>query len=133
MAGAVPIPWLQLVLVALGGALGSVARFLGSGAVHRLFPGLAFPVGTLAVNVAGSLVIGLIGGLAEGRQFLVPDLRVFLLTGVLGGFTTFSAFAFESLGLGLDGAWTRLVLNVGAQLLLGLGAAWAGYGLGRAL
>lgn len=133
MAGAVSIPWLQLVLVALGGALGSVARFLGSGAVHRLFPGLAFPVGTLAVNVAGSLVIGLIGGLAEGRQFLVPDLRVFLLTGVLGGFTTFSAFAFESLGLGLDGAWTRLVLNVGAQLLLGLGAAWAGYGLGRAL
>lgn len=133
MTGAVPIPWLQLALVALGGALGSVARFLGSGAVHRLFPGLAFPVGTLAVNVAGSLVIGLIGGLAEGRQFLVPDLRVFLLTGVLGGFTTFSAFAFESLGLGLDGAWTRLVLNVGAQLLLGLGAAWAGYGLGRAL
>jgi protein CrcB len=87
MAGAVQLSWLQLGLVALGGALGSVARFLGSGAVHRLFPGLAFPVGTLAVNVAGSLVIGLVGGLAEGRQFLVPDLRVFLLTGVLGGFT----------------------------------------------
>lgn len=133
MAAAVQLSWLQLGLVALGGALGSVARFLGSGAVHRLFPGLAFPVGTLAVNVAGSLVIGLVGGLAEGRQFLVPDLRVFLLTGVLGGFTTFSAFAFESLGLGLDGAWTRLVLNVTAQLLLGLGAAWAGYGIGRAL
>lgn len=125
--------WIQIAWVALGGALGSVLRFLASGAAHRLFPGLLFPVGTLAVNVAGSLLIGLIGGLAESRQFLGPDLRVFLLTGCLGGFTTFSAFAFESLGLGLDGAWGRLVLNVAAQLVLGLGAAVAGYAIGRAV
>lgn len=122
----------QLLLVALGGALGSTARFLASGAAHRLFPGLAFPVGTLLVNVSGALLIGLIGGLAEGRQFLVPELRLFLLTGLLGGYTTFSAFAFESLGLGLDGAWLRFALNVAAQVVLGLGAAWAGYALGRA-
>ncbi len=125
------ISWLQIALVALGGALGSVMRFVASGAIHRLLPGLLFPVGTLLVNVSGSLLIGLIGGLAESRQFLVPELRVFLLTGCLGGFTTFSAFAFESLGLGLDAAWGRLVLNITAQLLLGLGAAVAGYGLGR--
>lgn len=124
---------LHVLLVALGGAFGSVLRFLGSGLVHSLVPGLLFPVGTLAVNVCGSLVIGLIGGLAESRQFLVPELRLFLFTGLLGGFTTFSAFAFESLGLALDGAWPRFLLNVASQLLLGLGAAWAGWGLARAL
>ncbi len=127
------IPILQIALVALGGALGSVLRFVAAGAAHRLLPGLLFPVGTLAVNLAGSLAIGLIGGLAETRQFLAPDLRVFLFTGVLGGFTTFSAFAFESLGLALDGAWWRLGVNVLAQVALGLGAAWAGYWIGRAI
>lgn len=127
------ISWIQIAWVALGGALGSVLRFLASGAAHRALPGLLFPVGTLVVNVAGSLLIGLVGGLAESRQFLGPDLRVFLLTGVLGGFTTFSAFAFESLGLALDGAWWRFALNVAAQLVLGLGAAVAGYAVGRAV
>jgi len=129
----VSFPPAQLVLVALGGALGSMLRFLASGTAQRLWPGIAFPVGTLVVNVSGALLIGLLGGLAEGRQFLVPGLRVFLLTGLLGGYTTFSAFAFESLGLGLDGAWLRLVLNVAGQVVLGLGAAWAGYALGRAM
>jgi CrcB protein len=124
---------IQLALVALGGALGSVLRFLASGVAHRLLPGLLFPVGTLTVNVIGSLLIGLLGGAAESRAFLVPEARVFLFTGLLGGFTTFSAFAFESLGLALDAAWWRLALNVAAQLVLGLGGAWAGYGLGRAL
>ncbi|MCC7257011.1 MAG: CrcB family protein [Gammaproteobacteria bacterium] len=124
---------LQLALVALGGALGSLLRFLASGAMHRLVPGLLFPIGTLTVNVVGSLLIGLGGGLAESRDFLGPHLRVFLFTGCLGGFTTFSAFAFESLGLALDAAWWRLLANVTAQLVLGLGAAVAGYALGRAL
>jgi len=129
----VNLSWLQIALVAGGGALGSVLRYLAAGTAHRWLPGLMFPVGTLAVNVLGALLIGLVGGLAESRQFLVPELRVFLLTGCLGGFTTFSAFAFESLGLALDAAWGRLALNVIAQLVLGLGAAVAGYALGRAV
>lgn len=124
---------LQVLLVAVGGALGSVIRYFGSGIAHGLFPGLLFPVGTLFVNVTGCLVIGAVGGLAESRHFLVPDLRLFLFTGLLGGFTTFSAFAFESLGLALDGAWPRFALNVAAQVIVCLGAAWAGYGLGRAM
>jgi CrcB protein len=128
-----PPPLVPVLLVACGGALGSVLRYFAAGATHRLLPGLLFPVGTLAVNVTGSLAIGLIGGLAESRQFLGPELRVFLFTGVLGGYTTFSAFAFESLGLGLDAAWWRFALNVLAQVVLGLGAAWAGYALGRSL
>jgi CrcB protein len=123
----------QLVLVAFGGALGSVLRFLANGMAYRLPPGLLFPIATLAVNVTGSLGIGLIGGAAESRSFLTPEVRVFLLTGLFGGFTTFSAFAYESLGLALDADWWRFALNVAAQLLLGLGAAWAGYAIGRAL
>lgn len=124
---------LHVSLVALGGAIGSVLRFLGSGLVHSLVPGLLFPVGTLAVNVCGSLIIGLVGGFADSRHFLVPGLRLFLFTGLLGRFTTFSAFAFESLGLALDAAWPRFVLNVAAQVLPGLGAAWAGWALARVL
>ena len=127
------IPMFQVALVAVGGAIGSVLRFLAGGLAHRLLPGVLFPVGTLTVNVLGSLAIGFIGGLAESRQFLVPDARVFLFTGLLGGFTTFSAFAFESLGLALDAAWLRLAVNIAAQVVLGLGAAWVGYGLGRTL
>lgn len=123
----------QVMLVALGGALGSVLRYLGSGLAHALAPGLLFPVGTLAVNVLGALAIGCIGGLAETRHFLVPELRLLLFTGLLGGFTTFSAFAFESLGLALDGAWARFGLNITLQIALGLGAAVAGYQLGRAI
>jgi fluoride exporter len=124
---------LQAVLVACGGAIGSVLRFLCSGLAHTLAPGLLFPVGTLAVNVVGSLAIGLIGGLAETRTFLVPELRVFLFTGVLGGFTTFSAFAWETLGMAVDGAWLKATLNVSAQLVLGFSAAAAAYSVGRAL
>jgi CrcB protein len=135
---AVPLPlmqlsWLHILLVALGGALGSVLRYLASGVAHQAWPGLLFPVGTLSVNVLGSLLIGLIGGAAETRSFLMPEMRVFLFTGLLGGFTTFSAFAFESLGLAQDAAWIRFTLNVVVQLVFGLGAAWAGYGIGRSL
>jgi fluoride exporter len=122
---------MQLGLVAVGGAIGSALRFLGAGLAHSLAPGLLFPVGTLAVNVLGSGAIGLIGGLAEGRSFLVPDLRVFLFTGVLGGFTTFSAFAWETLGMAADGSWLKAAANVIAQLVLGFSAAAAAYLLGR--
>jgi CrcB protein len=124
---------LQVVLVACGGAIGSVLRFLFAGLAHAFAPGLLFPIGTLAVNVIGSLAIGLIGGIAETRAFLVPELRVFVFSGLLGGFTTFSAFAWETLGMAVDGAWLKAALNVGAQLVLGFSAAAAAYGVGRAL
>ncbi len=122
----------HVLLVALGGGLGSALRFLGGDAAQRFLPAAAIPAGTLAVNVVGSLLIGLIGGYAEGRSAVTPEARLFLLTGLLGGFTTFSAFAWETLGLGLQGAWWRALLNVAVQLVLGLGAAAAGYFAGRA-
>ena len=98
-------------------------------------PNVDFPTLQVSANLPGASPQTMAAAVATPleRQFLGPDLRVFLLTGCLGGFTTFSAFAFESLGLALDAAWWRLLANVGAQLVLGLGAAVAGYVLGRAV
>ncbi len=117
----------QLVVVGLGGALGSAARFAVSGWVQRLAPDGTFPYGTLAVNVTGCLAIGFLGGLMEVRQVLGPTLRLFLLLGVLGGFTTFSTFAFETLGLAHGAELLKAAANGAAHLALGLGAAWLGY------
>lgn len=120
-----------MLLVGVGGFVGSVGRYLVGGWVHRALPLAVFPVGTLVVNVAGCLAIGLLAGLVEARQLFGPDLRVFLLIGVLGGFTTFSSFAYESLALARDAEMGRALLNVAAQVVLGLVAAWLGYALVR--
>ena len=117
----------QLLLVGLGGALGSTARFLVSGRVHRLVPLSVFPYGTLVVNVGGCLAIGFLGGLVEARSVLSPSQRLFLMVGLLGGFTTFSSFAYETLGLAHASQCIGVALNLAAQVVLGLGAAWLGY------
>ncbi len=117
----------QLVWVGMGGFVGSVLRFTVSGWAQRLSPSAGFPVGTMAVNVLGCLLIGVLGGLADYRQVLDPGQRAFLMVGVLGGFTTFSTFAFETVGLAQDGTLAKAFVNVFGQLLLGLMAAYAGY------
>ena len=89
---------MTVLLVAIGGAVGSIARYLLSSFVHRVVTPL-FPFGTFAVNVLGCAVFGAIAGLAHERFLLRPETRAFLLIGVLGGFTTFSTFAFESFEL----------------------------------
>jgi CrcB protein len=116
-----------LLFAGLGGFIGSAGRYLIGGWVHGLMPMTTFPIGTLVVNGTGCLLIGLLGGLIEVRQLFGPDLRVFLLIGVLGGFTTFSSFAYETLALTRDAEFGRALINVAAQVLLGLGAAWLGY------
>jgi len=121
----------SVLLVGAGGFLGTVARFVIGGWVHRLLPFTTFPAGTLAVNVSGCFLIGILGGLMEARQLLGADQRVFLLIGVLGGFTTFSSFAYETLALARDADLGRALLNVGAQLVLGLAACWLGHGMVR--
>ncbi len=117
----------QIVLVGVGGFVGSAARFALTGLVHRAAPLSTFPWGTLAVNVAGCLAIGFLGGMLELRQVLTPAQRLFLLIGVLGGFTTFSTFAYETLGLLHGSDLLRAAVNAGAQVFLGLAAAWIGY------
>lgn len=120
-----------LLLAGLGGFVGSAGRYLVGGWVHRTFPLATFPYGTLVVNVTGCFLIGLLGGLADTRQLFGPGMRIFLLIGVLGGFTTFSSFAYETLALSRDGDLTRAFGNVVAQCVLALAAAWMGFALGR--
>lgn len=117
---------LNIFLIAIGGALGSVARYLLSTFVLRA-TGTLFPLGTFVVNVIGCLVFGAIAGAASQRVQLAPAMRLFLLTGILGGFTTFSSYAFESFTLVRDGQFLWASLNVAGQVIAGLAGMWAGY------
>lgn len=119
-----------LLLVGAGGFVGSVLRFLVSGWAQRIDPQGGFPYGTLAVNAIGCLLIGLLSGLADARGVLGPEARLLLLIGVLGGFTTFSTFGYETLGLLRNGAVLPAATNVLASVGLGLAAVWLGYGIG---
>ena len=119
--------------VALGGALGSMARFWMTGTVAE-FTGLRFPWGTLLINVLGSLIIGLVAGLTLVPERLGwhPDVRIFLMTGFCGGFTTFSAFSLQTIELMQSGEAAAASAYVVASAILCVAAAWAGLLLGRA-
>ena len=119
-----------LLLVGLGGALGSMARYMFSTLISRLVPSL-FPFGTFAVNVVGCVLFGIIVGLAEQRSVFRPEARAFLLIGVLGGFTTFSTFAFESFQLLRDGQFISAAVNVVGQVIAGVVGLWAGFVFSR--
>jgi CrcB protein len=114
--------------VALGGALGSVARYGCTGLAARVL-GPSFPWGTLIVNAAGSLIIGFLATLMapDGRLLATPDARAWLLIGVLGGFTTFSSFSLDTLYLARDGEWLWASTNVVASVVLCLAAVWLGH------
>jgi CrcB protein len=121
----------QLLLVALGGALGAVARFvLGTWIAQRFGPD--FPWGTFAVNVSGAFLIGVVLGLVDDGT-LSANARLFLAVGVLGGYTTFSTFSYETLELLRDGSIGATLLNVGGQLALGLVAVYLGLVVSRVL
>lgn len=114
--------------VALGSALGGVTRYWCSDMAARLL-GETFPWGTLFVNVAGSLVIGIVAALAvpEGRFIIGPTARQFIMVGLCGGFTTFSSFSLQTLNLVHDGEWLYAAVNVLASVALCLLAVWIGY------
>ena len=123
---------MAIVSVAVGGALGCVLRYLVSGWLQGWTGGF-FPVGTLAVNVAGSFVIGLVLGMGTGRFLLSPEWRLFLTTGFCGGLTTFSTFSYETLAFVEDRQWLPAALNVVLNLALCGAAAFAGLSAGRTL
>ena len=116
----------KTLLVGLGGFLGSVLRFLLGGVVQGLFRSASFPIGTLAVNALGCFAIGALSEVAETRGILSDRTRAFAVIGVLGGFTTFSAFSNETLNLFRDGQGVPAAANVVAQVGLGLAAVWVG-------
>ena len=117
---------LVIALVGFGGLVGAVSRYLVGSWVTSLTDGSGFPYGTLAVNVAGCLMIGLVAGFAETRGTLSAEARALLMIGLLGGFTTFSAFGYETVTLVRDGEVLAGVANIGLQLTLGLAALYAG-------
>ena len=118
-----------ILLVALGGAIGSVARYKLSGAILHHTLDWRFPAGTFAVNVAGCLLAGLLAGLAEKHDMFTADVRLLLFTGLLGGFTTFSAFGLETMFLIKRGELGIAGANVVLSVIAGLLALWLGMGL----
>lgn len=117
---------MRTLLIGLGGFVGSVSRYWLSGLTQDLAPRTVFPVGTLTVNVLGCLAIGVLSELADARGYFSPDTRALLIVGLVGGFTTFSTFANETVNAIRDGSFglalSNVLLSVGACLL----AVWAG-------
>jgi fluoride exporter len=119
---------LTYVWIALGSALGGMARYGCSGLAARLI-GETFPWGTLIVNVVGSFIIGFFATLTgpDGRVYIGSTARQFVMLGFCGGYTTFSSFSLQSLNLMNDGEWVRAGANIGGSVLLCLVAVWAGH------
>ncbi|MCB9110037.1 MAG: fluoride efflux transporter CrcB [Anaerolineales bacterium] len=117
---------INILLVGFGGFVGSVLRYTVSGYVQQSVRTLDFPYGTLAVNVFGCFIIGFLSQLAESRGVFTSESRLFVFTGFLGGFTTFSSFGNETLNLVRDSQAMNAFANVGANLVIGLFAVWLG-------
>ena len=121
------MPTLMYLAVALGGALGTVARYWTSGVIANAF-GQTFPWDTLIINVFGSFVIGFFGTLSgpEGRLLVGASARQFVMIGLCGGYTTFSAFSWQTLNLMNDGEWLQAGGNAVGSVALCLFSVWLG-------
>ena len=122
---------MKMLLLVAGGAIGTLARYGLSGLTHKYFEGI-FPIGTLIVNLTGSLLIGLIWGLSETGNF-TSGMKAFVFIGILGGFTTFSAYTLETLNLFRDGATKMALLNILLNNILGLLFVFFGFIAGKGI
>ena len=126
----------KVFLVGVGGGLGSISRFgLSEMAQQLLGPGSAqrYPLGTLMANVLGCLLAGFLAFFLIDRSVLTPQHRLLLMTGFLGGLTTFSSFGYETVVLSKSGDWGIAGLNIVANVVLSLAAVWAGWAAARAI
>lgn len=120
----------QLVLLAVAGAVGTLARYWLSAFIHRVC-GAGFPWGTLVVNVTGCLLFGFFWTLAEERMLISGQARIVILTGFMGAFTTFSTFAFETAQMLSDAEWFRALGNIAIENVVGIAAVFLGFAIGR--
>lgn len=116
----------SLIIVGIGGFIGSIARYWLSTFVSNYLSSTSFPYGTFVVNITGCFFIGVIYALFERGNILTPEWRIFLATGFCGGFTTFSTFSYESIRLMQGGEFFNLSLNVAASVILGFAATYLG-------
>ena len=122
----------HFLLVCLGGAIGSGARFLAATGAVLLF-GADFPRGTIFVNLLGSFLLAMVMGISTTSEAISPALRLFLGAGIMGGFTTYSSFNYETIALAEQGSWGAAAFNVAVTLAGCLLAGVAGLAAGRAL
>ena len=121
--------FINIMLVGTGGFAGALLRYGLSGLIQRTTIMSTFPYGTLVVNMLGCLLIGFAAGFIDSRQISGEEVRLFALVGLLGGFTTYSAFGYETLLLLRDTDYLRAVGNVAIHVVLGISLVWAGYEL----
>ncbi len=120
----------KLFWIGVGGAVGTVARYLVSGLIQRL-NGSDFPWGTVGVNVIGCFLFGIIWTLAEARLVISGETRLVVLTGFIGAFTTFSTLVFETEEMLRDSQWELAIMNAGGQTAAGLVSLFLGLAVGR--
>ena len=116
----------SILFVALGGALGSVSRYMLGSWTQSLSNSIVFPYGTLIVNLVGCFIIGLLSQLVETQGIFTPESRAFIFVGILGGFTTFSSFGNDTVNLLRAGGNFNALANVSANVILGLALVWIG-------
>ncbi len=121
----------NILLVGLGGFVGSVLRYLASGWVIEMFKCSQLPIGTVIVNITGSLLLGILGGFSENIQLFTPNMKLLLFVGLLGGFTTFSTFGYETITLLRNDQIMLAFTNVAVQLIVGFGAVYLGYNFSK--
>ena len=117
---------IKLMLIGLGGSIGAILRYSIGGLIQNLSGSINFPFGTLGVNIIGCFLIGLFSYLIEARAMFTDETRAFLLIGVLGAFTTFSTFGHETYNHFLESKFHLVGINVGAHIIFGLAAVYAG-------
>jgi CrcB protein len=121
---------MNLLMIGAGGFVGAILRYLVSGWAHRI-GGASFPYGTLTVNVLGSFLLGFFFVIAEERFMITPPIRNFIAIGLLGAFTTYSTYSFESIMLLKEMMYVQATLNMALNLIVGLFAVWLGMTFAR--
>mgnify|MGYP001072897663 CR=1 FL=1 len=124
---------MKILYVGMGGFLGAILRYVVSGVTQSVFHKPDWPVGTFVVNMIGCVFIGFLMGLVESRQMLTPEVRLLLITGLLGGLTTFSTFAYESTSLLRDGGLAAALLNIALHITIGMMAVVVGLAISRVM